>query len=89
MSKPLYKASQMLHIAHVNIDDDENVYCQAENSVGHVTSFVNLHVLCNVRYVFESIVTINHFSQTTNLVHGAAAQILHGHHIPNQGLSLC
>ena len=42
----LYLISQVLHIEHAHIDDNENIFCQAENDVGKATAIIEINVLC-------------------------------------------
>lgn len=43
---PLFRVIQVLRIEKVNIDDNEHVYCRAENDVGKSVAQVPINVLC-------------------------------------------
>ena len=51
---PLYRVSQILHIEQAHVDDNENVVCIAENTVGKVTSTVTVNVHCK-RFVLMNV----------------------------------
>lgn len=42
----VYLVSQMLHIERAHIDDNENIFCQAENDVGKATAIIEINVHC-------------------------------------------
>ena len=42
----MYLVSQVLRIERADIDDNENIYCQAENDVGKATATIEINVHC-------------------------------------------
>lgn len=48
---PLFRVIQVLRIEKVNIDDNEHVYCRAENDVGKSIAQVPINVLCKFGFL--------------------------------------
>ena len=42
----VYLVSQVLRIERADIDDNANIYCQAENDVGKATATIEINVHC-------------------------------------------
>lgn len=53
IQQPLFRVIQALRIDKVNIDDNELVYCRAENDVGKASAQLPINILCKLFHFFD------------------------------------